>query len=158
MERFANLRRLSSGGARFELAERSKHFGEGGLTDFMFELILQAVESGNDAEGATLALRLEGEPIGSCIAGIDLTGQKALGFEGRDAVTEIAASGGEGFGQLRWFDVARGLEEERGEDERFMETEVVCGKDAGGEGLETPGGPSNGEHGALKKKGIDAHR
>ena len=70
---------LANGGARFELADGVEHFGEGGFADFAFEFFLQAVERGDDAQGAALALRFEREQVGArvlrdrfCAAGAPL--------------------------------------------------------------------------------------
>ncbi len=72
-------------------------------------------------------------------------------------MAEVAARGGEGFSQLRGFDLARRLKEERGEDESFKKAETVGRKDAGGERFKASRRAVDGEHGAFAEKGIDAH-
>ena len=84
----------SGGGARFELADGFEHFGEGGFADLALEFLLHAVECGDDAQGAALALRLEREQVGARVPGIDFALQKPLGFKRRDAMAEVAARGG----------------------------------------------------------------
>ncbi len=72
-------------------------------------------------------------------------------------MAEVAARCREGFGELRWFDLARRLEEESREDKSFKKTEIVSREDARGERLEAAGRAVDGEHGAFAEKGVDAH-
>ena len=72
-------------------------------------------------------------------------------------MAEIAASGREGFGELRGFDLARRLKEESRKNESFKEAEIVGREDARGECLEAAGRAVDGEHGAFTEKGVDAH-
>lgn len=147
----------SAGGACIEFAERAEQVSERGFADFGFEFILQAIECGDDAEGASAALRPKREQVGAGVAGIDFALQKSFGLQRRDAVTEIAACGGEGFGELRRLDLARSLEKERCEDQCFEKAEAVGSEDPRGERLEASGSSVDGEHGAFAKESVDAH-
>jgi hypothetical protein len=155
--RIESWRFLPNRGAGLKLTDGFEHFGEIGFANFTFEFLLHAIEGGDDAQGASLAVRLEREEIGARVMGIDFALQEALGFKRRDAVAEVAARGGEGFGQLRGLDLARRLKEESGEDESFKKAEAVGREDAGGEGLETPRRAVDGEHGTFAEKSVDAH-
>lgn len=144
-------------GAGFELADAAEHFGEGRFADLALEFVLQAIERGNDAESATFALRLEREKVGARILRIDFALQKSLGFEGRDAVAQVAARSGEGPCQLRGFDLTRGLKKERREDKRLEEAEAVGGEHAGRERFEASRGAVDREHGTFTQEGVNAH-
>ena len=72
-------------------------------------------------------------------------------------MAEIAARGGEGFGELRGLDLARRLEKKSREHESFKKAETVGRKHARGERLKAARRAVDGEHGALAEKGVDAH-
>jgi hypothetical protein len=71
---------LSKCGAGLKLADGFEHFSQVGFADLALEFVLHPVEGGNDAQGASLALRLEREEIGTRILGIDFALQKAFGL------------------------------------------------------------------------------
>lgn len=72
-------------------------------------------------------------------------------------MAEVAARGGESFGQLRRLDLARRLKEERSQNESFKEAEIVGREDARGERLKAARRAVDSEHWAFAEKGVDAH-
>jgi hypothetical protein len=148
-------------GLRIGLVGEGVDDAEGGLEGvsacLVFKGSLHFVEGADDADGGLATLGFEGEVIGPGVLRIDLALDEALGFEGGDAVADVAAGGAEGLGEVRGLDGGGGLEEERGEDEGFEEVEVVRCEQAGGEGVEATGDESDAEHGTFFEEGFDAH-
>jgi len=149
---------LPNCGAGLKLADGFEHFGEIEFAYFALEFFLHAIESSDDAQGATLTVRLEREEIGARVLGVDFALQEALGLKRRDAMAEVAASGGKGFGQLRGLDLPRRLKEECREYKSFKEAKTVGREDARGERLKATRRAVDGEHGTFAEKGVDAHK
>ena len=72
-------------------------------------------------------------------------------------MAEIAAGGGEGFGQLGRLNLAGRLEKESREDKSFKEAKTVGREDTRGERLKAARCAINCEHRALAEECVDAH-
>ena len=69
---------LPNCGAGLKLADGFEHFGEIGFAYFALEFFLHAIESSDDAQGATLTVRLEREEIGARVLGSILRCRRPL--------------------------------------------------------------------------------
>jgi hypothetical protein len=73
---------------------------EGVFADFVLEGALEFVEGADDADGGSAALGFEGEVVGAGVLRVDFSLDEAFGFEGGEAVADVAAGGAEGLGEV----------------------------------------------------------
>ena len=72
-------------------------------------------------------MRLEREKVSARVVRVYLAQQEAFGLDRGDAVAQVAASSGEGLGQLLGFNGTRRLKEQRRQHQGFKEAEFVGG-------------------------------
>jgi len=143
--------------AGFEDADCVEGGLQRGFSDGLLEAVLYAVEGGDGAQGGSFASRLERQQSAASVGGVDLALHQTLCLQRRDGVADVAARGGEGLGQLRGLDGARGLEEDGGQNKTLHEAETVGGEGLGGDAVKVMRRALDGKHRTLAEVGFDAH-